>query len=151
MWNEKAWKVIVDQSDAVEFDWYGVDRIGNLAAFSTFGRGVMPQCCKQSREDYNRLYDLVSALPLSSESELVFEGTGKYDDWIAYSRQGLFGYDYQDAHRRIPHGQFDLITRPITPLAIDKLQLEPDLLRLIPFVNVEFGLDPTLPFDRFPR
>ncbi len=124
-----------------------VDRIGNLAAFSTFGRGVIPQCCKQAREDYNRLYDLVSALTLSSESELVFEGTGDTTTGL-HIPQGLFCYDYQDAHRRIPHGQFDLITRPITPLAIDKLQLEPDLLRLIPFVNVEFGLDPTLPFDR---
>ena len=105
MWNEKVWKVIVDQSGDVEFDWYAYDRLGNVAVFSSFGRGAIPTAAKTCRDAYNELYDLVEALPETTQAILVYDGAGSYDDWLTYARQGLFGYDYQDAHRETPLGK----------------------------------------------
>ncbi|PHS10660.1 MAG: hypothetical protein COA78_10890 [Blastopirellula sp.] len=147
MWNEITWKVIVEQSDAIEFDWYAMDRLGHIAAFSSYGRGAIPKAAKSSRESYNELYELVASLPENTDGILVYNGTGWYDDWITYSRQGLFGYDYQDAHRKIPYGQYDLLTCPRVPIHIDDMRLSPELRCIVPFVDVEFGKEPVVPFE----
>ena len=151
MWNETAWQVIVDQSDAVEFDWYAQDRLGNVGAFSSYGRGAIPHVAKSCRDSYNELYDVVEALPETTEGILVYNGAGRYDDWLTYARQGLFGYDYQDAHRKHPLGQYDLLTRPMAPIHIDSLCLSPRLRRIVPFVDIEFGNDSKVPFRLIPQ
>ncbi len=151
MWNEKVWKVIVDQSGDVEFDWYAHDRLGNVAAFSSFGRGAIPNAAKTCRDSYNELYDLVEALPETTQAILVYDGAGSYDEWLKYSRQGLFGYDYQDAHRKTPQGQYDLISCPRTPIHIDSLCLSPQVHRIVPFVDVQFGDEAVVPFSSIPE
>jgi hypothetical protein len=150
MWNETAWKVIVDQSDAVEFDWYAHDRLGYVAAFSSYGRGAIPIAAKSCRDSYNQIYDLIESLPGATTADLVYSGAGRYDDWLRYSRQGLFGYDFQDAHRTKPLGQYDLLTCPRRPIHIDALNLSALLRRIVPFINVEFGAHPTVPFRSIP-
>lgn len=151
MWNETAWQVVVEQSDAIEFDWYAFDRCGFVAAFSSYGCGVIPSDCKLYRNAYNQLYELISLLPRVTDGLLVYSGLGHCDDWIQYSQQGLFGYDYQDAHRKTPLGQYDLITIPKEPIYIDQLQLTEELRRIVPFVDVEFGRDSAISFAHFPR
>ena len=151
MWDESAWQAVVDQSYAFEFDWYGVDRIGHVAAFSSYGRGVIPSVVKTCREGYNALYELIAAVPKSTQAELVYKGNGRYDDWLAYSGRGLYGYDYQDAHRAIPRGQYDLLTVPATPIHVADLKLADELRRIMPRIDVVFGADPVLPFSIFPH
>lgn len=148
---ELEWNVIVHQSDAIEFDWFAHDRLGHMAAFSSFGRGAIPNAVKFSRETYNELFELVGRLPERTQSILVFKGKGRYDDWDTYSRQGLFGYDYQDAHRKTPLGQYDLITLPKTPIQIGAIELPAELLCMVPFIDVEFGKAPFVSFDVIPR
>ena len=151
MWSETDWQIIVDQSDAVEFDWYAQDRLGNIASFSSYGRGAIPIAAKSCRDSYNELYDLVATLPEITDGILVYDGAGRYDDWVTYARQGLFGYDYQDAHRTSRLGQYDLLTCPLTPVHIESLCLPPGLRRIVPFVDVEFGRDSTIPFHSIPQ
>jgi hypothetical protein len=151
MWDESAWQAVVEQSDAFEFDWYGIDRTGHVAAFSSYGRGVIPSVVKTFRESYNALYELIAALPDSAQAELVYKGNGQYDDWLAYSRRGLYGYDYQDAHRAIPLGQYDLLTVPATSIHVTDLKLVDELHRIMPRIDVVFGADPVLPFALFPH
>ncbi|MFN0198757.1 MAG: hypothetical protein ACKVT0_18575 [Planctomycetaceae bacterium] len=148
IWNETAWKVIIEQSDAVEFDWYAYDRRGCVAAFSSYGRGVIPNACKLCRDSYNQLYDLIASLPDVTDGLLVYPGSGRYDDWIKYSQQGLFGYDYQDAHRKIPLGQYDLLSRPKEPIQIEQLCLTESMHHIVPFLDIEFGQDSTISFEK---
>ena len=150
MWNETAWKVIIDQSDAIEFDWYAHDRRGHVAAFSSYGRGAIPNAAKSCRDSYNELYAFIESLPETTEADLVYNGTGRYDDWLRYSRQGLFGYDFQDAHRTTPLGQYDLLTCPMHPIHIDALSLPTQLRRLVSFIDIEFSAQPTVPFGSIP-
>jgi hypothetical protein len=149
MWDEIEWQAIVDQSSAVEFDWYGVDRLGRVAVFSSYGRGVIPGAVKVSRNSYNALYEFMEALPERTDARLVYGGRGRYDDWIHYSKQGLFGYDYQDAHRSAPLGQYDLLTVPLNPILLSDLGVPKGLIPIIPHVDVEFGAAKFLPFSSF--
>ncbi|MCA9177123.1 MAG: hypothetical protein KDB14_21690 [Planctomycetales bacterium] len=150
MWDKAAWKVIVDQSDVIEFDWYACDCLGHVAAFSSFGRGPIPMAAKSSRDSYNELFELIAALPETTEADLVHDGDGRFDDWIKYSCQGLFGYDLQDAHRATPLGQYDLLTCPRHPIHIDSLSLSPSLRRIVPRMDIEFGAHPAVPFRAIP-
>jgi hypothetical protein len=84
MWNETEWQIIVDQSDAIEFDWHGVDQLGHMAAFSSYGRGVIPNLVKTCRQTYNALYELIEVLPECTDAKLVFRGPGRFDDWLAH-------------------------------------------------------------------
>ena len=53
----------------------------------------------------------------------MYKESGGYEDWLAHSRRGLYGYDYQDAHRVIPCGQYDLLTVPSIPIHVADLKL----------------------------
>lgn len=151
MWNETDWKVIVDQSYAVEFDWYAQDLLGNIAAFSSYGIGAIPNAAKSCRVAYNDLYGVIADLPEITEAVLVYHGTARFDDWLKYSRQGLFGYDYQDAHRKTPLGQYDLLTRPATPIHIDSLCLSPGLRCLVPLVGTDARASAASGMDYHPK
>jgi hypothetical protein len=144
IFNETEWKVIVEQSCAIEFDWYARDRVGMVAVFSSYGLGAIPNAAKPCRDSYNDLYELVHSLPEITEAILVYKGGGRFVDWLKYSRQGLFGYDYQDAHRVSPLGGYDLLTSPVCPIHIDSLRLPPRLIRIIPVVDVDFGEEPRI-------
>jgi hypothetical protein len=150
MWNEIEWQTIIAQTDEVEFDWYGVDRLGHVAVFCSYGRGVIPQAVKVCRDTYNALYHFMEALSEVTDAHLVYGGAGRYDDWIHYSKRGLFGYDYQDAHRSAPLGQYDLLTVPLKPVGLSDLGVPKVLLPIIPLVDVEFGAAKFLPFSKFP-
>jgi hypothetical protein len=86
MWDESAWQAAVEQSDAFEFDWYGVDRTGHVAAFSSYGRGVIPSVVKTCRESYNTLYELIATLPDSAQAELVYKGNGQVSTHLISQR-----------------------------------------------------------------
>lgn len=151
MWNEIAWQVIVEQSGDVEFDWYGVDRLGHIAAFSSFGHGIIPKAVKNCRNTYNLLYDFIESLPHTTDAKLIYSGPGAYDSWLEYARQGLFAYDYADVHRRAPLGQYDLIAVPLVPIKLSDLKIVENLQAIIPFVDVEFGIEPALSNSVFPQ
>lgn len=82
MWDESAWQAVIDQSDSFEFDWYGVDRLSHVAAFSSYGHGVISSVVKTGREAYNALDDMIAALPDFTQAKLLYKGNGRYDPTI---------------------------------------------------------------------
>ena len=126
----KLWEVMVNQTYEIEFDWIGIDSIDQIGIFSSFNKGFIPDCFKLSYSKYCDLADLINSLPDISDSIIVFTGQGIFTDWINFSKKGLFGFDYQDAHRVTKLNQYDLITRPLKALNANDLKTLVDFMEL---------------------
>ncbi len=144
---QEEWDNVVNHGHSMEFDWYGLDYEGNLAAFSSVNAGPIPSVNRRSLEDYIALKNFIYQLPISSTAVVVTKRQGNFSDWITYAKQGLFAYDVQDFYDGCKRGIYDLITVPSTP--IKAAQLPSWTLYLLPCVEDVFGSD--LAFEKIPK
>ena len=142
----ELWEVMVNQTYEMEFDWVGMDKIGQVGIFSSFNRGFIPDCVKLSYSKYCDLADLINFLPEVTDSIKVNIGQGILTDWINFSKKGLFGFDYQDAHRVSKLNQYDLMTRPLKALKANELNALVDYKDIIP--RFDFVFDNNISFDK---
>lgn len=136
------WNNIVNQNYDAEFDYIAIDKIGQIAVFSTFNRGYKPTCVTSSLEKFLELDYYLNQLPKISESLYIKTDKNEIDfqDWVDYSSLGLFAYDNQDVYREKKLNQYDIICQPKNPLKIESTLLE-NFKEIIPVFNLVFGGD----------
>ena len=137
---EGNWEDIKNQTCDYEFDWFGIDKFGQIAMFSSFNRGFRPKCVTKSLELYKELEETFESLEKMTSAIKITKENSRLDDWIEYSEKGLFTYDLQDVHRVTEKKQFDIFFKPEKPLTINELNLE-KFSETIPRFDFEFGTD----------
>lgn len=145
---KKEWEIIIHQACNVEFDWFGIDKLGQVAMLSSFNRGYRPKCVTKSLELYKELEKTLKDLERTTNAIKITIEDCRLDDWIEYSEKGLFSYDLQDVHRTIKKNQFDILFKPENPLTINELNLD-RFTEIIPRFNFEFGDD--LSFEKMEK
>ena len=137
MTNE-IWNAIKNQSYDLEFDWFGIDKVGQISVFSSFNRGYTPKKAILSQEKYFQLQKLILNLPIITKAITFTNEKGNFSDWISYSEKGLFAFDYQDAHRVNKTDLYDLITKPIKPLLASHIKELNYFIEIIPVFDLIF-------------
>lgn len=145
---ESNWKNIESQYFDYEFDWFGVDKLGQIAMFSSFNRGYRPKCVTKSRELYIELEKFLGNLEKTTKAIKLTKANCRLDDWIEYSEKGLFSHDLQDVHRTTEKKQFDIFFKPEKPITINELNLE-KFSNIMPRFDFEFGTD--LSFEKMEK
>ena len=139
--DKEQWTAIMDKTYEVEFDWLGVDKLGQIAMFSSFNKGFIPNLITKSFDKYQQLDITIDSLKIITQAILYTKRKGKFQDWILYSQKGFFAYDYQDAHRDTKLGQYDLISKPANPLTINKTFALAAFNDIIPKFDIIFNTD----------
>jgi hypothetical protein len=137
----EQWDVLINKIYNIEFDWVGVDKIGQIAIFSSFNAAYIPEKVLLSFEKYLHLSSAVNNLLDITESIIVTKQIGNFNDWSAYSKKGLYAYDYQDSQRTIKLEQYDLISKPKESLNIQSLGKIDSFIDILPLFNVTFQSD----------
>lgn len=140
MTNE-IWNAIKNQAYDLEFDWFGIDKTGQISVFSSFNRGYVPKKFLLSLEKYLKLQQLILDLPKITTAKIYTQEKGNFSDWISYSEKGIFGFDYQDAHRVDKINQYDLITKPSKSLVVKNIKSISYLMDVIPIFDLTFEND----------
>lgn len=135
---QEQWGAIVDNLYEVEFDWVGIDKNLQIGVFSSFNKGFVPKKAISSFEKYQQLGLLIDSLPKNSKAILFTQEKGNFNDWIAYSEQGLYAFDYQDAHRQQKLNRYDLIYMPEKPVRSTQYKEFGILKEIIPSFNLSF-------------
>ena len=143
--DNEMWECILNRSGAFEFDWFGADRTGRIAVFSSVSQAYIPDCVTQSHALYLALYDQIMNWPNRSHAIKVSKAAGALDDWENYSKKGLFAYDYQAVHGHSSPDQYDLLFKPESPVLIGAVDLT-KYKSIIPRFDLEF--DSTLTFSK---
>ena len=145
MISEQVWnEAILKRSYDIEFDWFGIDKNGILAIFSTFGRGYTPELVKKSRFDYIKVASEIENLPFICKANLITKSEGRFDDWLEYSQQGIIAFDYQDVHRNEKTGNYDLISKPEELITVEQIGLKSSLINKIPKFNLNFDVESSI-------
>ncbi|RYE26631.1 MAG: hypothetical protein EOP45_03595 [Sphingobacteriaceae bacterium] len=137
--DRETWTAVVNRTYEVEFDWIGIDRLGQIAVFSSFNKGFIPDKALLSFDKYKELDKLIDELPTITEAILCTRIKGDFKEWLSYSAKGLYGYDFQDAHREVRFGQYDLISKPEEPLTVTHIKTCDSVLQVVPFFDLVFG------------
>ncbi|WP_279361850.1 hypothetical protein [Xanthomonas sacchari] len=119
----------------VDAAWLAIDAVGHVALFTTAGEGPIPATALISLEAAE---ELILALPETSRVDLRAT-LPRPDDFIAFSKRGVFAYDWSDIHRiaRQALGGYELQSLPKTPLHLSDL---PESLRTLAAATQLSGL-----------
>lgn len=139
MMNQEMWDAVINKTYNLEFDWFGIDRIGQISAFSSFNSGFIPSQAILSLQKYSALEKIIKDLPKVSKAKLCTNCKGDFSDFVSYSEKGLFSYDYQDVHRQAKMNCYDLISQPEKPINITNVQGLDCLLEIIPIFDLVFN------------
>jgi hypothetical protein len=135
-----------DALRGIDVEWFGVDRVGALAIFTT-GYGTIPLQVFESEERHRRLSDFFDGAPEISEAHLVsgLDPTGDYQLFLAEAGRGLYSYWHSDYGTREP---YKLIAYPVTPALFGDLPEEIQAM-LAPFrlERIEFGKEDVIRVD----
>ncbi len=142
MISEDIWNnTIVPGIGDAEFDWFGIDQDGYVGVFSTFNRGYIPESVKSSRIEYLELLTEIENLPFRFKAQLITTDQGRFDDWLEYSKQGFIGFDYQDVHRTVKTGIFELISKPEKLINVSEVGIKSNLIKRMPKFKLSFNQD----------
>lgn len=135
-----------DALRGLDVEWFGVDRVGALAIFTT-GYGMIPRKVFESKERHRRLCEFFEAAPEISEARLIagLDPRGTYELFLAEARRGLYSYYHSDYGTREP---YKLIAYPATPALFGNLPAEIRAM-LAPFrlERVEFSKEKVIRID----
>ncbi len=142
-YGKEEWISIINQSYDMEFDYIAIDKIGQIAVFSTFNRGYTPDCVTSSFDKFSALDINIQQLPIISETIFIKKdgNENNYSDWKKYSSLGFYAYDNDDVHRTKKSLQYDIIYSPKSPLKIDLKSTIYNFIDIIPFFDLIFGED----------
>lgn len=132
------WQSIKNQDDQLEFDWLGIDSLGQLAVFSNFNSGFTPACVTNSMILYNELVEFIDKLEKTSPAIGVAMVHANYNDWKEFAKKGLLGYDNENVHATIKPNRYHLLYKPAKPInAKDYSELK-KFEPIIPVFKIEF-------------
>lgn len=139
-WPRSAW-----ECEGLEFDWFCADVNGELAVFTSAGKGFIPSSVFEAGvHAYNEFIRCIAS-HVHCEAQLVTRESGVFRDWKLLAEHGLYAFDFQDVHRKGSERKhcYDLIYRPSTPALVSEL---PELLqRQLPCVATAFAESPLFP------
>lgn len=141
----QQWPTSAKEVEGLEFDWFAQDKNGQLAVFTSAGRGGIPQqVFEASVLPYNDFISIIGAR-CASLAVLEFKGGGRLDDWRLFAEHGLYAYDFQDVHRiRVQKRDgYDLIYSPsCRAMATD---LPNHVALSLPVIDTVFGASDLVP------
>ena len=149
-WDEESWRWICERGGQIEFDWFGVDRNGFLGAFASFGTGPFPEAVTTSREHFNRL--ILAVARLQNSGAVVYHQPiiGDRSTWGVYAKRGLYAFDNSESHGQAPRRHYHPIAWSERPLHLKASEIPSELHGVLPLIDVEFGPDLVVPFDKIP-
>ena len=121
-----------------ELEWFAMDKNGYLGMFTAIMNAPIAEQIKKSFELYTKLKNIINNLPNTSSALQIIKGDGDFSDWLNYSQKGLFSFDYQDIHRVEKLDQYDLVSQPSKPISIDELDIEKQLIEIVPQLGCSF-------------
>jgi hypothetical protein len=137
-YSPEEWPGSPSEVQGLKFDWFARDRIGQLAVFSSAGRGSIPRQTFAASVPYN---DLIAAIGRRATSPAIteFAGEGCYRDWEEFAEYGLFAYDFHDLHRvqMQERAGYDLMYRPSVPATI--AEVPEHVASWLPVIDTVFG------------
>jgi hypothetical protein len=119
--------------------WFGVDRLGQIAAFITAGSAPIPrELLNRADLDLATLEQVANRLPKIGEGLLV-ERSGDMSSFVSLAERGFFVFDWSDVHRtRLEHiNAYERVCAPTIALSVglvDRIQLA-----AIQFESIIFG------------
>ncbi len=131
---------VSDYPDGIDYEWFAVDAVGHIAAFTTGGSGPIPAVALADSETEDALDGFLLRLPVRGCATMLVS-LPRPDDFIAFAERGLFAYDWADVHRaaRNYRGVYEIYSRPTSPISISELPPQfQSLLRQRAFGEMQF-------------
>ena len=146
-------RILADECEYMDAEWYGVDKKGNIAVFCSGGVGNLPEFVCESRERVDKLLDFFEVLKKITSSFLMFpQSKGAEQCARGFSDKGLYYFDANDGTRPglcTFHKYYTKQSCPKFPLKYEQL---PEQIREIlkhNFMEVEaFSLMQTIYVDQ---
>ena len=141
-------RITFEELFTIDVEWYGIDRVGNIAVFCSAGKANVPEFVCADKERYALLIDLVQALPPISNVQFYFECSTKNSLPLQvakeFSEKGLFYYDSDDHSKAkdnisVLQSYYTKSSAPVKPL----------LYKDLPKQLQELLKDHFLPVDNF--
>lgn len=93
-------RILADECEHMDAEWYGVDKKGNIAVFCSGGVGNLPEFVCESRERVDELLDFFEVLKKTTSSFLMFpQSKGAEQCARDFSDKGLYYFDADDGTR----------------------------------------------------
>jgi len=112
---------VINRMYEIEYDWFGVDNLNQIAIFSSIGKGYIPAKALSSYDKYMGLDDLMYHLPNITNPVVLMKERKNNSYWEKQSQKGLFAFDYFDIHRKQKFEQYDLVSVPATPINFNSI------------------------------
>lgn len=132
------WIAVSKGANHVEFEWIGIDDLGQIGIFCSVGIGYIPPKVFSSYENYIALDNFLNDRAKSGTAQIVSIESGNKDFWRDWAQKGLFAYDYYDIHRVNRFERYDLVAIPGMPLSIETTPEVTTFERVIPRFNLTF-------------
>lgn len=113
----------------MEFDWFGVDDVGEVAVFATGGFGPVPAEVQAEPEHHDSIGD-----------QITLAGWGTSTVWDSYARVGLFAYDWDD--QRHCYSRMAQPTQPMSEKLSARLTAQ-----ALPCLATSFRVNPSITPD----
>jgi len=139
--SHKDYALVAAKLTLIEFDWFAIDKLGQVAVFSSVTSGYIPEKVFSSYETFAGLTSLLNALPRFANVQIVTKELGGMDLWLEWSQRGLYAYDYIDVHRTMKFDRYDLIAVPEQPLLKKVIAQIEQFKEVIPTFNLIFSSD----------
>jgi hypothetical protein len=121
-WDEYFDSAAQGRRPTSDFEWYAIDRKGQLAFLTSAGFGPIPMLVFRSKEAYYRAADCFRSLPDRCGHVLLARGPYDWSSWIKAAEQGLYGYGWDaPAGQYVPGYPYKIMARPKNPLSLSDL------------------------------
>lgn len=138
-WDEYFDSAAQGRRPTSDFEWYAVDRKGQLAFLTSAGFGAIPMLVFRNKQAYYLAADYFRSLPVRCGHVLTASGPYNWSSWIKAAERGLYGYDWNvPAGQYVPGYPYKIMASPKNPLTLPELPADAqDWVSLIHF-DVEF-------------
>lgn len=113
----------------MDFDWFGVDDVGEAAVFATAGFGPVHAQVRAEAAHHDAIGD-----------QITLTGWGTNTVWDSYARVGLFAYDWDDQRHC-----YSRMAQPMQPMS-EKLSARLTA-QALPRLALSFRASPSITAD----
>jgi hypothetical protein len=139
-WDEYFDSAAEGRRPTSDFEWYAVDRKGQLAFLTSGGFGLVPMLVFRSKVAYYRAKGFFDSLPVRCGHVLFASGLHDWSSWIKAAERGLYGYDWSaSAGQYVPGYPYKVMAAPKNPLTL--LDLSADLQSWISLIHFDVEFD----------
>jgi hypothetical protein len=113
--------VLSGSRPSLDLDWFAIDRLGNIAGFTTAGFAEFPRLVLRDRVALNRVYTVFAAIPIVGDAVWLREPPPCGDTWTNWARRGLFGYNWDHCIGHPARLPYRIQCRPTVPITLSDL------------------------------